>query len=99
MYSLEQMWKLLDDGTLLSQADQAHERMEWGPKMKWLNHPGPPEIPFDYYNSDGPWAFGPEDEKGRFYIEHTDVENFYLLKIHLNLFEIPNQVLKFENLI
>ena len=29
----------------------------------------------------------------------TDVENFYLLKIHLNLFEIPNQVLKFENLI
>ena len=29
---------------------------------------------------------------------HTYVENFYLLKIHLNLFEIPNQVLKFENL-
>jgi hypothetical protein len=28
-----------------------------------------------------------------------NVENFYLLKIHLNLFEIPNQVLKFENLI
>ena len=29
----------------------------------------------------------------------TDVENFYLLKINLNLFEIPNQVLKFENVI
>ena len=29
----------------------------------------------------------------------SKVENFYLLKIHLNLFEIPNQVLKFENLI
>ena len=29
----------------------------------------------------------------------TNVENFYLLKIHLNLFEIPNQVLKFEYLI
>ena len=27
------------------------------------------------------------------------VQNFYLLKIHLNLFEISNRVLKFENLI
>ena len=74
MYSLEQMWKLLDDGTLLSQGDQAHERMGSGPKMTWLNHPGPPDIPLDHYNSDGPWAFGPEDEKGRFYIEHTELK-------------------------
>ena len=29
----------------------------------------------------------------------SNVENFYLLKIHLNLFEIPNWVLKIENLI
>ena len=29
----------------------------------------------------------------------SNVGNFYLLKIHLTLFEIPNQVLKFENLI
>ena len=68
------MWKLLDDGTLLSQADQAHERMSGRPKMTWLNHPGPPEIPLDHYNSDGPWAFGPENEKGRFYIEHTGLK-------------------------
>ena len=81
MYSLEQMWKLLDDGTLLSLADQAHERMgngsKFGPKMTWLNHPetlGGPDLPLDYYNSDGPWAFGPENEKGRFYIEHTELK-------------------------
>ena len=29
----------------------------------------------------------------------SHVENFCLLKIHLKLFEIPNQILKFENLI
>ena len=29
----------------------------------------------------------------------ADVENFYLLKIHLNLFETSDQVLEFENLI
>ena len=77
MYSLEQMWKLLDDGTLLSLADQAHERMGSGPKMTWLNHPetlGGPDLPLDYYNSDGPWVFGPENEKGRFYIEHTELK-------------------------
>ena len=28
-----------------------------------------------------------------------NAENFYVLKIHLNLFEISKQVLKFENLI
>ena len=33
-----------------------------------------------------------------FFIE-TYVQNFYLLKIHLNLFEISYWVLKFENLI
>ena len=74
MYSLEQMWKLLDNGELLSQADQAHERMGWGPKMTWYIHPGPPEIPLDFYNSNGPWTFGPENEKGRFYIEHTELK-------------------------
>ena len=71
MYSLETMWKLLDDGKLLNQGDQAHERMGWGPKMTWYNPPGPPVMPLDTYSSDGPWAFGPENEKGRFYIEHT----------------------------
>ena len=30
---------------------------------------------------------------------NSNVQNFYLLKIHLNWFEISNQVLKFENLI
>ena len=30
--------------------------------------------------------------------ESLDAQNFYLLKIHLNLLEISNQVLKFENL-
>ena len=30
-------------------------------------------------------------------IWETDDQNFYLLKIHLNLFEISNQVFKFEN--
>ena len=74
MYSLEQLWKLLDDGSLLNQADQHHERKSQRPKMTWLNHPGPPEIPLDHYNSDGPWAFGPENEKGRFYIEHTELK-------------------------
>ena len=29
----------------------------------------------------------------------THAQNFYLLKIYLNLFEISNRVLKFENLI
>ena len=29
----------------------------------------------------------------------TDAHNFYLLKIRLNLFEILNQILRFENLI
>ena len=28
-----------------------------------------------------------------------NAENFYVLEIHLNLFEISKQVLKFENLI
>ena len=28
---------------------------------------------------------------------HANAQNFYLLKIHLNLFEISNRVLKFEN--
>ena len=42
------------------------------------------------YSASPTWAMGSK---------HTYVENFYLLKIHLNLFEIPNQVLKFEKLI
>ena len=33
-----------------------------------------------------------------FILFYSYVENFYLLKIHLNLFEISNQVLKFKNL-
>lgn len=74
-FSEFQKWKLTDDGKLLSMADQAYERtgrMPAGQKyLKWYIHPGPPEKDYDYYNSDGPWAFGPENEKGRFYIEHT----------------------------
>ena len=31
--------------------------------------------------------------------EQSHAQNFYLLKIHLNLFEISSQVSKFENLI
>ena len=31
------------------------------------------------------------------YLQKTNAQNFYLLKIHLNLFEILNQVFKFEN--
>ena len=31
-------------------------------------------------------------------IWETDDQNFYFLKIYLNLFEISNRVLKFENL-
>ena len=31
--------------------------------------------------------------------KQSDAQNFYLLKIHLNLFEISDRVLKFENLI
>ena len=58
-------------------ADQAYERtgrMPSGQKyLKWYIHPGPPEKDYDYYNSDGPWAFGPENEKGRFWIEHTEL--------------------------
>jgi hypothetical protein len=33
------------------------------------------------------------------FIIYTFAQNFFLLKIHLNLFEISNRVLKFENLI
>ena len=42
------------------------------------------------YSASPTWAMGSK---------HTDAENFYVLKICLNLFEISKQVLKFENLI
>jgi hypothetical protein len=49
-------------------------RMGKGEKMTWYIHPGPPDVELDYYNSDGPWAFGPENENGRFHIEHTGLK-------------------------
>jgi len=72
MYSLEQFWKL-DDGKLLNRADAIRER-KGHHKMPWFNYPGPPERPIDMFNSDGPWAFGPENEQGRFHIEHTELK-------------------------
>ena len=60
------MWKL-EDGKLLNKGDDVLES-KGRPKMKWYNFD---ENPLDWINSDGPWAFGPEDKKGRFYVENT----------------------------
>ena len=48
---------------------------------------------FFYFELDISTCFGLRNSNQNY------IENFYLLKIHLNLFEIPNQVLKFKNLI
>ena len=75
----------------------------WCPKLLFLENPF--EFIWNLKLSFEIWKFNLNVKK--FYpiwnfvwnMEAPHAQNFYLLKIHLNLFEISNQVLKFENLI